>query len=430
MEERAGQAGKLPGHPGLYVASGLMNFAGGMAMVALCYYAKAYLQASLMQLAFITLLGNIVYVSLCPVLGKLSDRYGRRRFIVISTLIFAGAYYGASLSTAVWQLYIVTAVSGVGHALFWPSVEAELAAEADSHQLRRRVGRFNISWSLGDIAGALVAGVGLELNPKLPFALCAATGVVISIFTSRLLVSEQTADSRARHQQTVNGHAVPGNHRTFWKMALFANLFSAGFISIIRRLFPDMAVEALHYSGLQWGFLVMVVALARTTVFIIMERYHGWIYRPKRFFLMQLLFPAGFLLILTAQSYWVFVLAFACIGSACGMVYFSSLYYSVHGAGSQAQQAGVHESVLGLGAGVIPFLAGPSRSLATAYWTGAIRAPYLLAVVLSLGAITAQVVTYLRSRGHSRPKDAPSSSMPGEARSACPDPDEMPRRSG
>ncbi len=177
-----------------------------------------------------------------------------------------------------------------------------------------------------------------------------------------------------------------------------ANFFSAGLISITRRLFPDLAVEALHYTGAQWGFLVMTVAITRTTVFAIMERYHGCVYRPKRLFLIQALFPLACLLIIFARSYWVFVLAFACIGTACGVVYFSSLYYSVHGAGSQAHRAGLHESVLGLGAGVIPFFAARTRELARPYWRNAIRAPYLLGTVLALVAIAIQLTMFARSR--------------------------------
>ena len=398
MEEQRQGQGQLPGHPGLYVASGLMNFAGALAMVSLCYYAKDHLDANLMQLGVITFLGNFVYVSLCPLLGTLSDRYGRRPFIVSSTLVFASAYFGAYLSTQVWHLYVVTAFSGLGHALFWPAVEAELAAEADSYQLRRRVGRFNISWSIGDIPGALVAGLAYDWQPQLPFLIAAATGVAISAMNAVIRISAHTEETRTRHRETVSGHAVPRDHVTFWRLALLANFFSAGLVSIVRRLFPDLAVEALRYTGTQWGLLVMMVAISRTVVFAIMERRHGWLYRPKRLFFVQLLFPTGCLLIIFAQSYWTFILAFACIGAASGVVYFSSLYYSVHGAGSQAQRAGLHESVLGLGAGVIPLVASSTRRLSEPHWGDTIRAPYLAGAALALLSISIQAVILARSR--------------------------------
>ena len=94
-------------------------------------------------------------------------------------------------------------------------MEAELAAEADTHQLRQRVGRFNISWSLGEIAAAMVAGVALDLRPALPFLICAGTGVGISSLTSLLRMSSHSEEDRARHLQTVNGHEVPANHVAF-----------------------------------------------------------------------------------------------------------------------------------------------------------------------------------------------------------------------
>lgn len=397
MEQQDQRQNALPGQPALYLASGMMNFVGVIGMVALAYYAKRYLDATLMQLALITVIGNLVYVVCCPFLGGLSDRYGRRGFIVVATLVFASAYLGAYFAREVWQLYIVTGVSGLGHALFWPAVEAELASGADSHQLRQRMGRFNISWSAGDIAGALAAGVGLAVRPRLPFLICAGVGAAISALTSAAPMRSSSPESRARHQEAVNGHELPTSHDTFWRLALVANFFSAGIISILRRLFPDLAVDELAYTGLQWGFLVMLVAVSRTVMFAVLERWHGWLYRPRRFFAFQLLFPAGCMLIIFARSYWVFALAFVLIGAACGMVYFSSLYYSVHGASGQARRAGLHEAVLGLGAGVIPLLAGPTRSLAEPYWSEAIRAPYVLGAALFVAALSVQLIIYRRS---------------------------------
>jgi MFS family permease len=385
----------------------MMNFVGVIAMVGVSYYAKAALNANLMQLALIIVIGNIVYVLCCPVLGALSDRFGRRPFIVASTLVFAAAYFGAYLSGAVWQLYVVSAFSGVGHALFWPAVEAELASEADSQQLRQRVGRFNVSWSLGDIPGALVAGLVFDAGPRLPFLICVVGGVAISAVTALTRLAPATAESRIRHQKTIDGHVLPRNHTTFWTLALVANFFSAGIISIVRRLFPDLAIDVLRYSGRQWGPLTMMVAVSRTVTFAILQRHHGWLYRPRRFFAVQLLFPVGCLMMVFARSYWVFVLAFTLIGVACGVVYFSSLYYSVHGASRQAHRAGLHESILGLGAGLIPFVAGPTRSLAEPYWQNAIRAPYLFGAGLFIVAIVAQLVIYRWSLARGR-NEAPA----------------------
>jgi MFS family permease len=397
--EEDGRAQALTAHhPGLYAASGLMNFAGSTGVVALAFYAKAYLHADLFQLSLITFLGNAVYVTFCPLLGWLSDRWGRRPFIVTSTLIFAAAFLGAVFSTQIWQLYLVSCVSALGHALFWPQVEAELAAEADTHTLRQRLGRFNISWSVGDCLGALVAGVTLSLRPHLPFLLCVVTGIGISLLTSVLGLSTAGDRARSREHRPAKNHLLPASHGTFWKLALTANLFSAGFVSIVRRLFPDVAVEAFHYSGLQWGFMVMVVGLTRTAVFAVMARHHGWLYRPKRFFLVQALFPVSFLLIVLAQAYWVFLLAFALMGMATGVLYFSSIYYSVHGASSQAHRAGLHEASWGLGEGLIPLAVGRSRQWAQPYWEGAIRAPYLAGIFLSLAAISIQIGIFLRGR--------------------------------
>ena len=60
MEQQDQRQNALPGQPALYLASGMMNFVGVIGMVALAYYAKRYLDATLMQLALITVIGNLV----------------------------------------------------------------------------------------------------------------------------------------------------------------------------------------------------------------------------------------------------------------------------------------------------------------------------------------------------------------------------------
>ncbi len=401
MQEKQRRARPLS-HRALYLAAASMHVVVAMAIVGLAYYAKATLQASLMELALIAVTGNIVFVVSCPVLGGLSDSYGRRPFVVTSTLVFAGAFVGAYLSTQVWQLYVVAGVAGFGEALFWPLVAAELAAEADSQQLLRRVGRFCVSWSTGDILGALAAGLVLEVGIRLPFLLCIVGGVGISALTSLIRMAPAGAEAQLRHRQTIHGHVLPHNHRTLWKIALLANFTSAGVLSIVRRLFPDLSVEVLHYTGRQYGVLVMMVAVFRTLTFVVLQSHRGGLYRPRRFFLTQLLYPIAFSLMVFGERYWVFLLAAAMLGTASAVVYFSSLYYSVHGASRQAQQAGIHESMLGLGAGIIPFIAGPTRALAEPYWEDAIRAPYVLGVLLFVVALAIQLVIYQRSLPRSR----------------------------
>jgi len=392
-------------HRALYLAAAAMHVVVAVAMVGLAYHAKATLHASLMQLALIAVTSSVVFVASCPIVGGLSDRYGRRPFVVTSTLIFAGAFAGAYLSSHVWQLYLVAAVTGFGEALFWPLVAAELAAEADSQQLLRRMGGFNVSWSTGDMLGALAAGLLLEAGTRVPFLLCIFGGIAISLLTSQVRMASTTAEAQLRQRDTIDAHRLPHTHATFWRIALLANFTSAGVLSIVRRLLPDLSVEALHYSGRQYGVLVMTVAVFRTLTFVLLRSRRGWLYRARRFFLIQLLYPTAFLLMVFGERYWVFLLAAVMLGTASGVVYFSSLYYSVHGASRQAQRAGIHESMLGLGAGVIPFLAGPSRALTQPYWGEAIRAPYALGALVSVLALAVQVVVYRRSLARRREMD-------------------------
>jgi xanthine/uracil/vitamin C permease (AzgA family) len=109
------------------------------------------------------------------------------------------------------------------------------------------------------------------------------------------------------------------------------------------------------------------------------------------------------------------------MGAATGVLYFSSIYYSVHGAASQAHRAGLHEASWGLGEGLIPLAVGRSRQWAAPYWAEAIRAPYLAGIFLSLAAICIQLGIVLRGRREleaagqfPEPPDPPAPAAPAD----------------
>jgi predicted MFS family arabinose efflux permease len=92
---------------------------------------------------------------------------------------------------------------------------------------------------------------------------------------------------------------------------------------------------------------------------------------------------AGFMLLLLATQLWLVVLAQLVFGFAAGLIYYSSLFYSMDvGGETQAEHGGLHEAAIGVGV-----FAGPAVGAAALQYLPAnsSSAVYAVSVLLVCG---------------------------------------------
>jgi DHA1 family tetracycline resistance protein-like MFS transporter len=121
--------------------------------------------------AFLSLYALMQFLC-APVLGALSDRFGRRPVLLISV---AGAAIDALLmafAPSLWMLFVGRAIAGMTGA----SMAVASAAIADltpEHQRARWFGRMGACFGLGFIAGPAIGGVLGDHGVRLPFVAAA-----------------------------------------------------------------------------------------------------------------------------------------------------------------------------------------------------------------------------------------------------------------
>lgn len=131
-----------------------------------------------------------------PVIGALSDRFGRRPVILVSTAGLALDWVLMALAPNLWWLAVGRIIGGVTSA----SVTAIFACMADITAPERRSRAFGLvgaAISAGYVAGPALGGVLGEWGPRVPF--WAAAGLSATAFLYGLFVLPETlqADRRA-----------------------------------------------------------------------------------------------------------------------------------------------------------------------------------------------------------------------------------------
>ncbi len=104
----------------------------------------------------------LVFAGLLLTAGSLSDRYGRRRFLIIGLVVFGAASLVATLVQEPWQLIGARALMGVGGSFLMPSTLSILITVFDDSERRKAIAAWSAVAMVGVIAGPTLGGFLLE----------------------------------------------------------------------------------------------------------------------------------------------------------------------------------------------------------------------------------------------------------------------------
>ncbi|MEM1360663.1 MAG: MFS transporter [Pseudomonadota bacterium] len=119
-----------------------------------------------------------------PMLGSLSDRFGRRPVLILSLLTVAVDYAILATATTLWLFFVARIVSGIASATF----SVANAVLADLSPPEKRAAAFGLTgaaFGIGFVLGPVFGGLLGELGPRAPFFAAAglsALNAVIAYF--------------------------------------------------------------------------------------------------------------------------------------------------------------------------------------------------------------------------------------------------------
>jgi MFS transporter, DHA1 family, tetracycline resistance protein len=115
-----------------------------------------------------------------PILGGLSDRFGRRPVLLISIFGLGFDYFLLALAPSILWLFLGRVVSGATSATY-ATANAYIADITPPDQRASRFGVLSAAFGIGFIVGPAIGGVLGEVDPRLPFwaagGLCIANGL-------------------------------------------------------------------------------------------------------------------------------------------------------------------------------------------------------------------------------------------------------------
>lgn len=126
-----------------------------------------------------------------PIVGRFSDKIGRKPMLVWGLLIFAIAEFVFALAQHLWVFDLSRAVDGLSAAMFVPTSMA-LAADITTERDRAKV----IGWLSAAFSGGLILGPGLggilaHVSYKFPFWVAGVLGLISTLVAWRFLPRDE-----------------------------------------------------------------------------------------------------------------------------------------------------------------------------------------------------------------------------------------------
>ncbi len=305
----------------------------------------------------VTALSGFIYIFAAWQCGKFAAKFGRVLslkigFLSLAAVMVAGGLGAHSLAA---QL-VAVAVYNVVLLLTWPALEALVSERETQSGVQEMVGIYNCTWA-GAAALAYFTGGTLydALGAGAVFWLPAG---IFGVQFLLLLWLEKYHDAvlaatpeppRENHQAPeLSAPDQPVSPQTFLKMAWLANPFAYVAINTLFAVMPGVA-EKLALSPTRVGLFCSVWLFGRLAAFALLWQWRGWHYRFRWLLAAFLLLIGSLAAILLATQLWLVVVAQIFFGLATGLIYYSSLFYSMDVGEASSEHGGLHEAFIGAG---------------------------------------------------------------------------------
>jgi DHA1 family tetracycline resistance protein-like MFS transporter len=130
-----------------------------------------------------------------PLLGTMSDRFGRRPIILLSNFGLGFDYILMALAPNLSWLFVGRVISGITAASV-PTAGAYIADVTPEEKRAKAFGMLGAAFGLGFIVGPAVGGWLGDVNPRLPFWVAAALSLANAIYGLFVLPESLTRDRR------------------------------------------------------------------------------------------------------------------------------------------------------------------------------------------------------------------------------------------
>jgi MFS transporter, DHA1 family, tetracycline resistance protein len=203
-----------------------------------------------------------------PVLGALSDRFGRRRVLLLSCLGLGLDYILMALAPNLTWLFVGRVISGITAASF-STAAAYIADVTPPDKRAASYAMFGAAWGLGFVLGPAVGGMLSQYDLRLPFWLAAGLTLLNAAYGFFLLPESLPPENRKAfawsRANPLGSLRLLRSHRDLLGLALIILLYQLAH-QVLQSVFVLYSRYRYHWDQQAVGFTLMAVGIASIIV--------------------------------------------------------------------------------------------------------------------------------------------------------------------
>ena len=354
---------------GYFALAGLNTFASSYFFNYLFFFLRDHFGFGNRENLMVSALHGFIYTFAAWQCGKFAKRRG---YIVSLKLGFLGLtaamVCGAFLQSAI-ALLVLLAFYSVVLLLTWPALESLVSERESQSGVQRMVGIYNCTWSLSAAVayftgGKLYDALGRGAVFWIPAAIFFGQFILLLWLEkhhAKVLAATPEPAKEKHHLPVSSALNQPVSPQAFLKMAWLASPFAYVAINTLVAVMPGIA-QKLALSPTKVGLFCSVWFFGRFAAFAFLWKWTGWHYRFRWLSGAFVLLIGSFASILLSHELWIIMLAQLFFGVATGLIYYSSLFYSMDVGEASSEHGGLHEAFIGAG-----IFLGPATGAAALY---------------------------------------------------------------
>lgn len=230
----------------------------GIIIPVLPYYAESF-DASPAVVTLLSTSFSAAQFVMAPILGRLSDRVGRRPVMLISVAGSAFSQLVLGFAGALWVVFIARILSGMCNANV-ATAQAYVADRVEPEQRAKYMGLMGSAIGLGFVFGPAIGGVlSVDGHPQLPFLVAAGLSALNWVLAFFLLPESRrpSAEKAAPTAKRIPGFAYAKRlllSRPIGPIVLANFIFYVAF-SAMESTFALLMEARLHWGARETGWL-------------------------------------------------------------------------------------------------------------------------------------------------------------------------------
>lgn len=229
------------------------------------YYAKTFGASEFVTGLIVASYAAMQFVG-APILGRLSDRYGRRPILLVSIFGTAVGFLLLGFANALWMLFASRIIDGLTGGNI-SVAQAYISDVTDEKNRARGLGMIGAAFGLGFIIGpALGGGLGEAFGYSVPAFVAAAMAFINLVLVYAWLPESLTEEKRAEIGQRQRppftlGALIVALRRPFSGALLGARIFFGLAFNMFQTLFSLYAIARFNLPANQTGYILTFVGV-------------------------------------------------------------------------------------------------------------------------------------------------------------------------